>query len=205
VKLTGTATVHAPASRVWSALTDPAVLVVAIPGCERLEPAGTDRYHFTITAGLASIQGRYSGEVELTEQRPPAEFVLIARAAGAPGTVDTSIRIRLTQADGDTTALDYDADAAVGGLLAGIGQRMLTSLAGRLVAQFVAAVDQAVTGVTGPVPGPVDDVAPTVTSERAPATKPVSTAPAFLTGAVIGAAATAAGVVAGRLFGRRAR
>jgi carbon monoxide dehydrogenase subunit G len=205
VKLTGTATMHAPPDRVWDALTDPAVLVIAIPGCERLEPAGTDRYLFTITAGLASIQGSYSGEVALTQQRPAEEFVLIAHAAGAPGTVDTRIRIRLTPADADTTALDYDADATVAGLLAGIGQRMLTSLAGRLVAQFVAAVDQAVTGVTGPVPHLVHNVAPTVTSERAPATKPLSTAPAFLTGAVIGAAATAAGVVAGRLFGRRAR
>jgi carbon monoxide dehydrogenase subunit G len=205
VKLTGTATMHAPADRVWTALTDPAVLAIAIPGCERLEPAGTDRYLFTITAGLASIQGSYSGEVALSDQRAPDSFVLTAHAAGAPGTVDTSIRIRLTPAAGETTELDYDADATVGGLLAGIGQRLLAGLAGRLVDQFVAAVDQAVTGVTGPVPGMVAARSAAAPVRPPPAPAGPQPAAAFVTGAVVGAAVTAAGIVAGRLFGRRAR
>jgi len=204
MKISGTTTMHAPAGDVWAALTDPAVLVAAIPGCERLEPAGPDRYRFTITAGFASIQGTYAGEVALSQQREPAFFVLTARGAGGPGTVATSIHVALSPATGGTTELSYDADAQIGGMIAGIGQRMLGSIAERLIGEFFASVDQALTrpGALSARPAPPAQLA-------APDRRPVPARPppaaAFLGGALVGAAVTAAGVVASRLIGRRTR
>ena len=43
MKISGTATLHAPRADVWEALNDPAVLVATIPGCERLEAVGDGR------------------------------------------------------------------------------------------------------------------------------------------------------------------
>ena len=40
VKVSGTATLHAPREKVWAALNDPAVLVRTIPGCQQLEEVG---------------------------------------------------------------------------------------------------------------------------------------------------------------------
>ena len=40
MKISGAATLHAPADQVWTALNDPAVLVRTIPGCEQLEATG---------------------------------------------------------------------------------------------------------------------------------------------------------------------
>jgi carbon monoxide dehydrogenase subunit G len=85
MKLTGTATLHAPASQVWAALTDPDVLARSIPGCQRLEPAGPDSYRFTVTAGVASIRGTYTGEVALAQQHEPTSLVLTARGAATTG------------------------------------------------------------------------------------------------------------------------
>ena len=85
----------------WSALNDPAVLVRTIPGCERLEQTGPDRYRMTVVAGVASIKGSYQGEVALTDQEPPDRFVLRASGAGAPGTVSAEVEVRLAAgADG---------------------------------------------------------------------------------------------------------
>ena len=47
---------------------DPAVLSSCIPGCERFEPDGEDRYTVTLTVGLAAITGTYNGTVDLADK-----------------------------------------------------------------------------------------------------------------------------------------
>jgi carbon monoxide dehydrogenase subunit G len=149
MKVTGTALFDAPREQVWEALNDPAVLVRTIPGCQRLEAVGPDAYTMTITAGVASIKGLYSGEVRLTEQAPLDTFVLEASGSGTPGTVSASVLVRLSDedgTDGPRTALTYDADAAVGGMIAGVGQRMLAGVAKKTAGEFFSAVDDLLTG-----------------------------------------------------------
>jgi uncharacterized protein len=153
MRISGAATMHAPAGRVWAALTDPAVLFATIPGCEQFEPAGPDSYRFTVAAAVASIQASYAGEVSLSQRQEPSSFVLTASGAGAPGTVTTSVQIRLTDIADGTTELSYDADAVIGGLIAGVGQRMLSSVAKRMASAFFSSVDEVLagTGHAGPV------------------------------------------------------
>ena len=146
MKIAGSAVLHAPADRVWSALNDPAVLVRTIPGCSSLEPNGPDRYRMTVTAGVASIKGVYSGEVALHDQQPPGSFRLRASGAGAPGTVQADVLVRLEDAGDGTTALSYDADAVVGGMVGGVGQRMLVGVAKKTAGEFFTAVDGVLTG-----------------------------------------------------------
>jgi carbon monoxide dehydrogenase subunit G len=141
MRISGVAIMHAPADRVWAALNDPAVLVATIPGCERLEPAGPDSYRFTLAAGVASIQGIYTGEVWLSQQQEPSSFVLTASGAGGGGNVSTSVLFTLTDAADGTTELSYDADTMIGGFIAGIGQRLLSSIAKQLAGEFFSSVD----------------------------------------------------------------
>lgn len=61
MKISGDNIIHAPVERAWDALLDPAVLVRTIPGCERLAATGEHTYDMTVTAGVASIKGTYSG------------------------------------------------------------------------------------------------------------------------------------------------
>ncbi|MDX6367757.1 MAG: uncharacterized protein QOK30_2833 [Nocardioidaceae bacterium] len=156
MKVTGTALFDAPREQVWEALNDPAVLVRTIPGCQRLEAIGPDAYTMTITAGVASIKGLYSGEVRLTEQAPLDTFVLEASGSGTPGTVSASVLVRLSDedgTDGPRTALTYDADAAVGGMIAGVGQRMLAGVAKKTAGEFFTAVDDLLTGTAARATG----------------------------------------------------
>ena len=141
MKINGTATITAPAARVWSALRDPAMLVRTIPGCERLETVDDDTYDLTITAGVASIRGTYVGRVALREPDPPRSFVLRARGQGVPGTVDATVMVRLSE-NGDATTVSYDADTIVGGMIGGVGQRMIGAAAKRTAAEFFTAVDR---------------------------------------------------------------
>jgi uncharacterized protein len=153
MKISGTATMHAPPRQVWAALKNPAVLSAAIPGCRLLELTGPDTYRFTLLAGVAAIRDIYSGDIALTEQHEPSSFVLTASGAGGTGRACTSVLIRLVPGGTGYTALSYDADAQVGGLIAYAGPALLATIARRLVGDFFAAVDGALAGAA---PGPLD-------------------------------------------------
>lgn len=154
MRVNGSATLHGPVDEVWTALRDPNVLVRTIPGCRRLETTGEDEYAMTVTAGVASIKGTYVGTVRLTDPQPPHSFVLRASGNGNPGTVDASVTVSLTGDDNGGTRLEYDADAVVGGTIAGVGQRMLSSAAKRTAGEFFANVDAALTGGLEAAPPP---------------------------------------------------
>ncbi|WP_440064164.1 SRPBCC domain-containing protein [Streptosporangium sp. OZ121] len=149
MKLAGSAVLGIDRDRVWSALQNPAVLVRTIPGCERLEETGPDTYRMTVTAGVASIKGVYQGEVALSEPEAPERFVLRARGQGAPGTVDATVEIRLSEVEGGTR-VDYDAEAVIGGMIGGVGQRMLGSVARKTAGEFFSAVESHL--VSGEIP-----------------------------------------------------
>jgi len=209
MRVTGSATLHAAREKVWEALNDPAVLVRTIPGCQQLEEVGPDRYRMTITAGVASIKGTYQGDVALTDQEQPGSFTLKASGAGAPGTVSADVKVTLAEADGDTR-LDYDADAIVGGVVGGVGQRVLSGVAKKTAGEFFKAVDDVLTGKAPAVPAPRDEAV----AEQLPAapTPGVFTAPPkprsggligsdFVKGAVFGAVVALLGVLVGALVG----
>lgn len=143
MKVSGSVSVAAPVPDVWKALRDPDVLARTIPGCERLDEVGSDTYAMTIRAGVASIKGTYAGQVTLSDPEPPHAFTFRARGQGAPGTVDATVRVRLAEADGGTR-VDYDADATVGGMIGGVGQRMLASVGKRTAGEFFSAVEDAI-------------------------------------------------------------
>ena len=213
MKVTGSATFHAPREKVWAALNDPAVLVRTIPGCQQLEEVGPDSYRMTITAGVASIKGTYQGEVALTDQDQPGAFTLRASGAGAPGTVSADVQVTLEELDGGTR-LGYDADAVVGGVIGGVGQRVLSGVAKKTAGEFFKAVDDVLTGKAPTVPAPREETTDAARTATSPGERPgVFHAPAaavgrgggddFLRGAVFGAVVALAGVLVGGLVARR--
>lgn len=141
MKVTGTSTLTADRVTVWRALNDPAVLARAIPGCRRLEALGDDVYDMTVAAGVGSIKGVYDGQVRLSDQEEPGSFHLQAQGAGAAGTIGADVLVTLSEAPDGGTSLSYDADATVGGVIGGVGQRMLVGVSKKLASEFFANVD----------------------------------------------------------------
>ena len=146
MRIAGTATLHAPVETVYQTLRDPRVLVRTIPGCERLEEVAEDAYAMTVTAGVASVRGTYAGDVRLTDHQAPNGFVLRASGSGTPGTVTADVVVELAPGQDGTTELAYNADATVGGMLGGVGQRLLTTVAKRTAGEFFTAVDGVLSG-----------------------------------------------------------
>lgn len=125
----------APPDRVYAALTDPAVLQRAIPGCESLTPAAENTYEAKIKTGAAGLKGTYSGRAELRDLRPPEGFTLVVDGRGAPGFVRATARIALS-AVGTGTQVACDADVQVGGLIAAVGSRLVDAAARQQMDEF---------------------------------------------------------------------
>src|SRR5690625_4533058 len=145
MKVAGTTTMDAPVERVWDSFLNPEVLVSTIPGCERLEEVGEHAYVATVTAGVGSIKGAFQGKVELSDLKRHESLTLHAQAAGVTGTIDVEVQVTFTDL-GRQTQVDYDADATVGGMIGGVGQRMLTSVSKRMANEFFTNVNRVLTG-----------------------------------------------------------
>lgn len=218
MKISGTARLDAEVEKVWEALLSPEVLVRTIPGCERLEQTDENAYAAVITAGVASIKGTYKGAVQLSDLKPHESLTMHAEGAGAPGTISVDVNVRFTQAADGTTEVGYEADAVVGGMIGGIGQRMLTSVSKRMAKEFFGSVDKVLTGeeeVTAPV-AEATAAEPVSAAAGEAATRPqarpsaVATAPVaaesqepFLQGVLVGAGIALFGVAVGALTRRR--
>lgn len=180
MKVTGSHTFVATVDQVWAAVNDPAVLARTLPGCETLTQVGSDTYAMRVTAGVAAIRGTYEGTVALADKQPPTSLRMTAQGAGAPGTVSADVRVTLAESVYGGTQLAYDADAVVGGVIGGVGQRMLMGVTRRTATEFFKAID-------ADIAGSADD------EVRRPATAPALAAP--------GAGAVYAGAPAGSAHG----
>jgi carbon monoxide dehydrogenase subunit G len=202
MKVNGNAVLEAPVEKVWEALQDPSVLVQTIPGCLQLETTGPDEYRMTVMAGVASIKGTYLGNVRLTDQVAPCSFVLRASGQGGPGTVDADVQVTLTDLGDGRTSLTYDADAVVGGMIGGVGQRVLTGVAKKTAGEFFSAVDDLLNGKAPRAAAASVEATPGVFQAPAP-TRVVGFSEDFVKGAVLGAVIALLGAIVGGWAARR--
>jgi len=135
MKLEGSNDIPAPRERVWTAFLDPAVLKQAIPGCEKLEAIGDGEYKATMKIGVAAVKGTFEGKVRLFDLKPPESYRMAVDGSGGPGFIRGETQITLTDADGGTR-VSYTADVQVGGLIAGVGQRMIGGVSKMMADQF---------------------------------------------------------------------
>jgi carbon monoxide dehydrogenase subunit G len=135
MKITTSGAVNADRARVFEALTDPAILVHAIPGCESLTSAGPDEYEATLKIGIAGLKGTFTGRAAIRNRQPPDSLTLTFEGKGGPGFVRGSADIRLTEAD-SATRIDSVADVQVGGVMAAVGSRLVEAAARKLADDF---------------------------------------------------------------------
>jgi carbon monoxide dehydrogenase subunit G len=133
--ISGTYTFNAPSARVWDLLMNPDIIASCIPGCDRFEPDGEDRYRARLTVALAAITGTYEGLVVLSEKVPLTSYRLTGEGQGRAGFVKGSSVVSL-RADGDTTTVDVSATVEAGGTIARVGQRIIGSVSKMMLDRF---------------------------------------------------------------------
>jgi carbon monoxide dehydrogenase subunit G len=135
--ITGTYTFAATPEKVWALMMDPAAIASCIPGCDRLEPDGVDRYRAAVTIGMAAITGSYEGTVVISDKVEPKSYKLSVDGQGRPGFVKGEVTIAL-RADAANTIVDVNGTVQTGGTIARLGQRLIGSAAKMMQDRFFA-------------------------------------------------------------------
>lgn len=127
-----------PASRadVWVALNDPDVLRDCIPGCQSLEATDKDTMDASIRVKIGPVQATFHGTVLLSEKVPDESFVINGEGkGGVAGFAKGKAKVTLDDHP-DGTQLTYVVTVDIGGKLAQLGSRLITSTSKKLSAQF---------------------------------------------------------------------
>lgn len=144
MKIEGQYTFNVSQETLWNALLDPVILSKTLPGCEELEEVGENDYRGVMNIGIGPVQGRFDGQFSILDINPLKSYQLKLGGRGPSGFVEGKGEIRLETED-NSTILHYTIDAQVGGLVAGVGQRLLESSARSIARQSLEQLHQLVT------------------------------------------------------------
>ena len=136
MKIEGHFKFPAPAQEVWDLLTEPQSLQHCTPGCKQLTEIAADEFEATMEVGIGPIKGIFHGKIAMKDKAPPSSYRLIIEGSGAAGFVRGEGALTLQDEAGDQTAVHVSGDGQVGGVMAGVGQRLFEGVAKQLMGQF---------------------------------------------------------------------
>lgn len=129
-------------AELWRLLNDPGVLAKIIPGCNTVRSVGADRYEMGLKLQVGSVSGEYMGSVAISDKQEPAHFVLDIEGQGSIGFMKGSAAFDLEAQGEGKSLLRYTGSAEVGGVVAGVGQRVLSGVAKFLAGRFFKALEK---------------------------------------------------------------
>lgn len=147
--ISGEEAFEAGVDTLWTALNDPEVLKKCIPGCKDMVPQGEDQFKLILNLKVASVGGSFEGEIALEDKQPPARCKITISGSGSLGHGNGAATFSLASHK-DGTSMTYGGEGEIGGLVAGVGQRILKGVAKHLIKQFFTALRREVTAAPAP-------------------------------------------------------
>ena len=135
MKIGGSYTVPFDPQLAYAKLQDPGILAQCMPGCDHLDKIGEDEYEMKMKVMISSVQGLFGGKVRLADQAPPDSFRLVVEGSGKVGFLKGEGVLTLAPVEA-ATEVKYEGDVQVGGMIAGVGQRLLDVTAKLIIKKF---------------------------------------------------------------------
>ncbi|RUT34675.1 carbon monoxide dehydrogenase [Arsenicitalea aurantiaca] len=138
--LSGKEVINTSPERLWEALNSPDVLTRCIPGCKSMTETAPDHYDVLMELKVAAVGGTFEGKVALTEKQPPSTCNITVSGEGSLGNGTGKASFTITPEPDGASLLTYEGEGEIGGLVAGVGQRILKSVSKHLTGQFFKAL-----------------------------------------------------------------
>ncbi|HYM09826.1 MAG TPA: carbon monoxide dehydrogenase subunit G [Bryobacterales bacterium] len=135
MKVQGEYSLPLPQQAAWDLLLNIDVLSRAMPGCESLVPIGPDEYEMKMKVAVSSISGSFAGKVRIADKDPPASYRLLLEGQGKLGHLRGDGLLAL-EADAAATKVKFTGEVQIGGLIAGVGERMLDMTSKMMIKRF---------------------------------------------------------------------
>ena len=149
----GNETIPAPVEALWVALNDPKVLTRCVPGCKSMTEIAPDSYKVDMQLKVAAVGGSFEGEISLSDKEAPRTCSIKVSGAGTLGHGNGTARFEIAAEGPDASRLTFQGVGEIGGLVAGVGQRILASVSKHLIGRFFVALrkefEQPISGAAG--------------------------------------------------------
>ncbi|MGE5157530.1 MAG: SRPBCC family protein [Gemmatimonas sp.] len=136
----GSEVIPGSAAALWIALNDPKVLTRCIPGCKSMVEIGPDAYKVDMQLRVAAVGGSFEGEISLLDREAPRACSIKVSGAGSLGHGNGTARFEIEPDGEHSCRLVYKGTGEIGGLVAGVGQRILSSVSKHLIGRFFVAL-----------------------------------------------------------------
>ena len=136
----GNETIPASVDALWVALNDPKVLTRCVPGCKSMTEIAPDNYKVDMQLRVAAVGGSFEGEIQLSDKQAPTSCSIRVSGAGTLGHGNGTARFDIEPDGEGTSRLVYKGTGEIGGLVAGVGQRILASVSKHLIGRFFVAL-----------------------------------------------------------------
>ena len=147
MKVSGERSFAAPRNAVWRVLNDPAELAALMPGVEGFDVHDERRWQARVKIPLGLGGLKMTIDFEKTDEREPDFAALQAKGTGVGALLSMQTRFELAETDGDTTAMQWEADVRLGGQVASMGLRVLQPIVNQQVGSVLKALDERVQAV----------------------------------------------------------
>jgi carbon monoxide dehydrogenase subunit G len=144
----GNHTLDARREAVWELLIDPDVLARISPGVKELIREEGDRYKAVFQVKVGPVNGKFNGVLEVADKVPPERYTLKITQSSSVGSIKGEFVIAVRQEDNGQCSVSFNGDAKIRGVIAGIGQRVLSGVAKSQTAQFFKALEAEVAATT---------------------------------------------------------
>lgn len=183
MQLDSTFAVTAPIDQVWSTLMDFERVAGCVPGAEVTNRLSEDAYQVAMKVKLGPVTMQYKGQMEVVERDAAGHRAVLkgsAKEARGQGTAQATAQLQLVE-DAGTTRGSVNADIALSGRAAAMGQGVIGSVTDQMMAQFAqnlqVMLNQAGPAEAAAVPSPLEDSDPADPAAAQAAEPPAASPP----------------------------
>ena len=136
MKIHGTFNVSAPRASVWAVMDDPDTLRNLVPGAQSLERTGDDEFRARMVVGVGPIKATFDGKLEIVERSEPEFNRMRITGDAKQGRISGEAKVSAVETSANETEVSVTGDVQVSGMVARVGQRMLSGLSQQMMQQF---------------------------------------------------------------------
>jgi len=127
-----------PANRdiVWDFLLNPNEIGQCFPDLQSINVLSPDSFQAKVRVGLSVVKGTMDFEFKVTDKNPLSSAKLVGVGKGVGSTVELETTFTLTE-ERPGTRVGWVAEVKVGGIMAGLGTKLLDSSSRKIVSDVV--------------------------------------------------------------------
>jgi uncharacterized protein len=125
-----------PRKVAYEFLLNPSDIAPCLPDLQSVEVLSPDSFRAKVRVGIGLVKGNMDFEFRVVDKVPPISAKLVGTGRGVGSSVEIQTGFKLEEV-GSGCEVGWVADVAMGGIIAGLGSRMLDSTSTKMVEQVI--------------------------------------------------------------------